>query len=213
MKIELKEREKEFYYSILNKFYSKVNNTRPITDKSINFYDFFDENFQIYYGCTKIALVPKNKGARYILKIPMGEHDYCEAEVQVYESARRDQVERFFTPIEVFDSENYDFPVYIQLKAKVNRYSEEDDFYEAQEDWSSLSEESRDAVFSIDMSEKVVDEMLRVYAPEEVEELITFCADEQINDIHAGNYGWYKGAPIIFDFSGIGRNVEKMRGI
>lgn len=213
MKIELKEKEKEFYYSILSKFYSKINHIWPITEKNISFSNFSNENFRIFYGITKIVLIPKNKGARYVLKIPKGDHDYCNAEEQVYTQAIEFGVDKFFAPIELFDRDNYDFPVYIQLRTVANLYTDDDDYYEAEEDWSGLSQESIEAVMDMDISEKVIDELLRAYPSEEIEGLLAFCREENVNDVHAGNFGWYKDEPIIFDYSGVGIEVCKLRGI
>ena len=88
--MEIKEKEKQFYTAILENFLSKINKNKAILIGNFNFHDYSNENFRIYHGVTKLVLVPKNKGARYVIKIPLireADCDWCEAEVIAYQRA------------------------------------------------------------------------------------------------------------------------------
>ena len=216
MGIELKGKEKAFYLSILDKFYSKLEDKTNISLKSIHFSDYLNENFEVFHGVTKVVLVPKNRGARYVLKIPIGDHDYCMGEVVAYDEAILSGVEKFFAPAYSFES-GYDFPVYIQLRVKANSSPDstwdEDEWYDPEEGWSGLSQASIEGAQGLNICDMVIDQLLKEYPQEEIEEFLSFCINNYINDIHSANFGWYNGVPMIFDYSGIGSEACMMRGI
>lgn len=210
MEIRLKEKEKQFYYSILNDFYSKINIEREFSVKSIVFSNFLNENFKIYHGVTKVVIVPKNRGARYVLKIPIGEYDYCEVEVKNYRRAEEEGLSNLFTSIDVFDSDNYSFPVYIQEKVRARNEDPDGDYDGDCDCWESLSEESTDSIQNLDMSGVLVDELIYSYGVILTEMFISFCEREIINDVHGGNYGYRRdGSPVVYDYSGIGLEVKR----
>ena len=212
MEIKFSGEEKQFYYSILEKFQAKRDKKGPITIDSLNFSSYSNENFRIFHGVTKIVLVPKNKGARYVLKIPIGNINYCEGEVRVYMRAEERGVEKFFAPTEFFDM-SIDCMVYIQLRAKANPYGNGDEEYWSNQDWSELTEDSVEEATWNGMSEQLIDEIVGWCGPREAQDFIDFCNRECINDIHSGNFGFYKGHPMVFDYSGIGDQACRVRSL
>lgn len=214
---ELKEKEKQFYISILENFVSKIDKNKPILRENFDFCRYSNENYQIFHGVTKLVLVPKNKGARYVIKIPMvreADCDWCEAETIAYQAALSYGVERFFAETFLF-YESDRCKAYLQERTIARNDEDEDEWYETEEDWSELSEESIENAESLNICERVIDELLRTYSSEEVEEFLEFCAEEHINDVHGSNYGYKRsnGIPIIFDYSGVGMDARRMRGL
>lgn len=216
--MEIKEKEKQFYTAILENFLSKINKNKAILIENFNFHDYSNENFRIYHGVTKLVLVPKNKGARYVIKIPLireADCDWCEAEVIAYQRAVEYGVERFFAETFPF-YEGDRCKAYLQERVIARNDSEnDDDWYEAEEDWSGLSDESVENAETLNICERVIDELLRAYSSEEVEEFLEFCSEEYINDVHESNYGYKRSnrVPLIFDYSGIGVDARRVRGI
>lgn len=216
--MEIKDKEKQFYIGILENFLSKIYRNKAILIGNFNFRDYSNENFKIYHGVTKLVLVPKNKGARYVIKIPLireGDCDWCEAEVIAYQKAVEYGVERFFAETFLF-YESDRCKAYLQERTIARNEDENsDDWYEAEEDWSGLSEESIENAETLSICERVIDDLLRAYSTGEVEEFLEFCAEEHINDVHGSNYGYRRSnrVPLIFDYSGIGTDARRMRGI
>ena len=213
--IELKEKEKKFYMQILDDFFSKVPNRGGISLEDIDFSLFYGVNYRIFYGVTKVVLVPKNRGARYVIKMPMAEADnfnWCEAEVSAYRDALNYGVEKFFSEISRFRECSW-CKAYLQKRIKTNNFVEDDELYEPEEDWSRLSNLSIESVETLNLCGKIIDELLRAYPNGEIDRLLEFCSEYWINDIHSGNYGYDNGAPVIFDYSGIGKEAKLIRGI
>lgn len=214
--IELKEKEKKFYTQILDDFFSKVPNKNGVLLEDIDFSLFYGVNYRIFYGVTKVVLVPKNRGARYVIKMPMAEADnfnWCEAEVSAYRDALNYGVEKFFSEISRFRECSW-CKAYLQKRIKTDNFVEDDELYEPEEDWSRLSNLSIESVETLNLCGKIIDELLRTYPSEEIDRLLDFCSEYWINDIHSGNYGYDSGgSPIIFDYSGIGKEAKLIRGI
>lgn len=214
----LKDKEIQFYTSILENFLSKIDKNKPILRENFDFCRYSNENFRIYHGVTKLVLVPKNRGARYVIKIPMireGDCDWCEAEVIAYQEAVEYGVERFFAETFLF-CEKDKCKAYLQERTAARNDDEDDDeWYEPEEDWDGLSDDSVENAEDLGICNRVIDDLLRAYSSEEVEEFLEFCAEEHINDIHGNNYGYNRsnGVPVIFDYSGIGVDARRMRGI
>lgn len=214
--IELKEKEKKFYTQILDDFFSKVPNKNGVLLEDMDFSLFYDVNYRIFYGITKVVLVPKNRGARYVIKIPIVEEDnfdWCDAEVSAYRDALNYGVEKFFSEISRFRECPW-CKAYLQKRIRTNNFVEDDELYEPEEDWSRLSNLSIESVEILNLCGRIMDELIRAYPSEEIDKLLDFCSEYWINDIHSSNYGYDNGgAPIIFDYSGIGEEAKLMRGI
>lgn len=216
--ISVKGKEKQFYLSILKDFLSKIDNNKAIVSKNINFSEFYNTNYLIYHGVTKIVLVPKNKGARYVLKIPIRKEDkdfdWCEEEVRVYGKIENAGLEKFFAETDLFTDAGHCL-VYIQERTCPHWSSEDDEWYEPQKDWSVLSQEMIESAEDLDICAQLIDALLEKYSSEEVENFLKFCDAEYINDLHSGNFGYSRssGVPLVYDYSGIGKIVRRQRGI
>lgn len=220
--MEIKEKEKRYYTQIIDDFFSKVSFDKRISLNNITFSLFSDVNYEIYHGVTKIVLVPKQKGARYVIKMPMKRNDewdisedWCAAEVDVYQSAEDYGVEDFFAETAFFMNYNK-CPVYIQERTRRNPYDDDGcDWYEPTEDWSRIDEETKESAEELNICDQLIDELLRDYDDKQVLEFLNFCQNEYINDLHSGNFGYDRrtGGIKIYDYSGIGSIAKRMRGM
>lgn len=212
--IELKDKEKQFYLSILENFLSKVDKSESFSLDSFNYRDFYNENFRVFNGVTKVVLIPKNKGAKYVIKVPIrgDKMDWCAAEVNAYQAAVEAGTERFFAETSFFYRDDF-INSYLQVRTNANDNEDED--WDIEEDWSGLSEESIDSADVLDICDELIDRLLADYSSEEVEEFLEFCTEEQINDLHGCNFGFDRetGVPVVFDYSGIGGMAEQRRGV
>ena len=121
------------------------------------------------------------------------------------------EMEKFFAPTEFFDM-SMDCKVYIQLRIRANPYDEDEEYW-SDGDWSELTENSVEEATENGMSEQLIDEIINCYGSGEAQDFIDFCNMEHLNDIHSGNFGFYKGRPVVFDYSGIGEQACRMRGL
>lgn len=210
--IELKDKEIRFYLSILENFLSKLDKNKSIAPQSIVFSDFSNENYRIYHGVSKIVLVPKNRGARYVIKMPIYEMnkrfiDWCEKEAQAYCQAAELGMEKFFAET-FFFTDTKKGPVYLQERTIPNYYRDSDsEWYEPYHDFTKLNKDLLSRAEEEEFCIQLLDDLLGYYSNQEVEKLLAFCQEEGINDLHSGNYGYKRGIgidiPIIFDYSGI----------
>ena len=224
--IELKDKEIEFYTRILDDFSSKVGNLETMRPDSMDFSLFIGQNYKVRYGVTKIVLIPKNRGARYVLKLPIlrpcsyasYDEDWCQVEVEAYEEVREAGYSIFFAEIDYFINYN-NYQTYIQERVK--SFAE----YEDYEDGGSyeylheigVSEESLSDAGLSNICGLLLEDLLIAMdnKTEEIEAFIDFLSKHQINDLHTGNFGYSnkKKMPKIFDYSGYGKQARLYRGI
>lgn len=212
MGIEFKKGEKAFYYSILNNFFNHIDINMGFRIENIMFSDLERENFKVYYGLYKLTLVPKNRGARFVLKIPFNKNKSCKYEQEVYEKAEIEGVENFFAPVEIFNENDYGIPIYIQRRAKPfftnQNLSEAEEKYQSQS-LSYLSDHYAGKAEDMGISPVLIDQLLVYYDEEVVEELIDFCQEYRVDDLHGANFGLCGGRPVIFDYSGCVEYLEE----
>lgn len=208
--ITLKGKEKQFYLNILDNFFSKVDRYEPINIENINFSFFSGEKYEVFYGITKIVLVPKNKGARYVLKMPiienfMGTKNYCEEEVIAFQCWKDSEFQDLFAEVDFF-TEIGENLVYIQERANVTHYTTSDsDDYDNIYRTRGLNLRTVEEAERANISPELIKILLNNYSSEEVEEFLNYCEAYNTNDLHSGNFGYSEKTklPLIFDYSGI----------
>lgn len=158
-----------------------------------------NEECYLSSGMTKGCFIfPKRK---LVLKIPFDNENYCELEEVNYKKARTCGLEHFFaeswkeTDIIMSDScDDIRLPVYGMTFAET---IEEDDFveysYRSGYNKYGLGEGEVGLLFGF---------FGECYSLEEIEELMVFMKDNEINDIHPGNLGYINGNPVFIDYSG-----------
>lgn len=186
--------------------------------------DAFDSlHCSVYWGATKCVLVPAEFdyvikipfncqgwetniedavrfcGARYVLTGGEGE-DYCRAEAEVYEAAKREGLEQLFAET-VFAMEYKGLPLYIQPKC------EDDDNSKERTSKIKTLESDDAAVFSqsynsaASMSDEMIFNFLVDYGEEKVEQLFDFLDDIEASDFHDGNWAFLNKKAILIDYA------------
>lgn len=139
--------------------------------------------------------------------------DYCRAEARNYQVVLREGMSMYFAPsYKLFDFEidGVVTPIYVMAKMDCDesRVSVEsfDDLCEVFRSTANYGseEELEDMVtdYFCEVDEAYL-EWLQRLAGEEADALLTFCADNYINDVHSANIGFdLDGNPRIIDYSG-----------
>lgn len=179
--------------------------------------DYANKNgISFFCGASKLVIVDEESD--WVIKLSFDcsvdvdegmESDYCKRELYNYEKACEEGVEKFFAEI-CMVGEVDGIEVYLQEKLKVDDgvekdvdqifrdyvYSLDESYYDDIED-----EDERESILADDVYE--MDEGERIEAIFGFEErLITFIEDNDINDLHSGNFGYRGTDLVIMDYSG-----------
>lgn len=206
MEILLNENLKKEYEKIVKEFFSDY----PDAKESLKKNEFprkictkESSSFETASGLSKIVLIPNSKELSFVLKAPISKHDFCADEVRIYREAKRVGLSRVLAP-EIFFKEIEGIPFYLQLRADElsRRDSSSSSFSIEAAIIGSFGESAYYNIRERNINEVLVSELIEYEGEEFTEEFLDFCLDEEVNDLHSGNYGYYSGRPIIFDYSG-----------
>ena len=164
-------------------------------------------------GCTKIAILD-NDNPRWVIKFDLfdrNKSEYCKLELRNYNKAREKNIEEFFAATYYLNEVNA-FDFILQERVDMNSNAVEETFTDYASSVYDLEDfenedEYNDAVYN--MVEDMSDED-RVYAMlyderfnTDISEIINFIENNDINDLHAGNWGFTKDHHcVMVDFSG-----------
>lgn len=179
------------------------------------------QSFEIFRGETKICIVDE-ENEDWVFKIGFirktnpkyveynTADDYCKREANYYAEAQVVGLERYFAAsfkvgecegVEIFAQERTDndedlikeyFVDYVKSSYNYDRSA-----FESDEDYSQALEDDASDLEGEERIHAVFGES------EEIEELIEFIDDHEINDLHSGNWGKTKdGRIVMFDYSG-----------
>lgn len=171
--------------------------------------DFFSElvegckDIKVCEGATKICLVPADSDFVFKINIVDDFTDYCENEADNYTAAVKAGKSKYFLETRYFKTLNefgVCFAIYIQPKIE-----EISSLIDSDDDEESLAKSSwYDSPAAEDMSPAWVNNFIKEYGETEFNELLDFCDQCHINDLHSGNIGYVGGRPVIFDYAGYG---------
>lgn len=179
--------------------------------------DYANKNgISFFHGASKLVIIDEESD--WVIKLSYDcspdvdegmESDYCRRELYNYKKACEEGVDKFFAEIHMIGKVD-GIEVYLQEKLKVDDgveedvdqifrdyvYSLDESYYDEIED-----DDERESILADDVYE--MDEGERIEAIFGFEErLITFIENNDINDLHSGNFG-YRGADlVIMDYSG-----------
>ena len=162
--------------------------------------------FNFYDGCTKIVVT--NADSKWVIKIDMDSdwthrgHTYCELEalnwIQILEAG----FEKYFAATYFVEMVNgIEFFMQEYAEADESVYSSRCyDYYCSSRGEDEDEEDYCSDYWDMDDSERLV----AIYGADyNTHELINFCWDMHINDLHCGNFGeTADGRTVIFDYSG-----------
>lgn len=179
--------------------------------------DYANKNgISFFHGASKLVIIDEESD--WVIKLSYDcsvdvdegmESDYCKRELYNYEKACEEGVDKFFAEIHMI-GEVDGIEVYLQEKLKVDdgveedvdkifrdyAYSLDESYYDEIEDDDERESILADDVYEMDEGERIE----AIFGFEE--KLITFIEDNDINDLHSGNFG-YRGADlVIMDYSG-----------
>lgn len=170
---------------------------------------FRNHGMEICWGATKICVVPYT--GKWTLKMARSFYcnEYCEKECEFYEDAVNAGLDNFFAPT-YFLGKFYGYNAYLQMKVEVNqsevdsrmaRFASSRVETSKDEDPDEVEEKILDYVDSFDTEEQIYGALVDSDI-DEVERLVQFCEDRNINDLHNENWGFLGRDLVLIDFSG-----------
>lgn len=157
-------------------------------------------------GCTKVVLF-FNDLKDIVFKIPLlgyedaaGNHipydvsDHCRIELNLYENAKQQGVEKAFTEVCYLGLVG-GYPVYAYPRV---------DMMFSDIDLEDSSCESDDASDRVSMDSEHLFEFLRAYGKAFFNRFVKFLEDFGIDDLHCDNIGYIENNPVVLDYSGFG---------
>lgn len=202
--ITLKNSDRYFYNCIIDDFEGKViAKDIRFSEKEIDEIEklnSFSDKYNIKCGATKVVLIPKDNIHNYVIKIPLGETDCCCAEDDIYHISIDAGLEGFFAPTHAWGiiGDRY---TYLQLKLNQNFGYKYPNSAKILELPHSILEEAN----ILGVNKELLVRFLEEYSISKVITFVLFLKKYYINDLHSGNYGYYCGKPMVFDFPGYGR--------
>lgn len=161
---------------------------------------------EFHSGCTKGVFVFPD--CDWVLKVPLSQKDYCALEAEVYEDAIEAKLEHCFAACYFLTSignQKY----YIQEKATCCEDGYTDLFYEAASNCISREEYDDEDEYLCDLDTYVneIDAYESINAifngSSYLGSLWDFINHHNLNDFHAGNYGYIYGkGDVLIDYSG-----------
>ena len=191
------------------------------------FANLFGENgdnndlYKIDFGASKGVIVPID--GDFVFKVGFaGEYDdcsnngdfifypwnWCELENTIYQHALEVRADRYFAQTKFFkklEFYNEYLNVYIQTKV-VPLHVYHPDHYHYEGEYESKVIRNFRCFDRIDLM--WIRDFIDTYGLAGLEELGCFADEEDVNDLHSDNIGYYNGYPVIFDFSGYSSSSE-----
>ena len=176
------------------------------------------ESHDIYATCGATKLVFLVEGLdNWVIKVPfLFSYDnapgrgitlnYCEAEAQIYQAACDCGKEHYFAPCYYYTTKQ-GIPFYIQQRVECDEELNSDLFFHycstsySKENYEDEDEYYDDVKNDADYMEDE-DRLYAIFGCEDGDDLLTFLDVQEVNDIHAGNFGYFKQMPVLIDYSG-----------
>lgn len=176
------------------------------------------EHHDMYATCGATKLVFLVEGLdNWVIKVPFlfsydnapgrGEIlNYCEAEAQIYQAACDCGKGHYFAPCYHYVTKQ-GIPFYIQQRVECNEELNSDLFFHYcstsynKENYEDEDEYYDDVSNDVDYMEDE-DRLYAIFGFEDGDDLLTFLEVQEVNDIHAGNFGYFKQIPVLIDYSG-----------
>lgn len=178
-------------------------------------YSFLENICNVCYeGETKIVLLHDDWD--FVIKIPKYHNyrkfNYCDLEVQHYQSALKYRVEKVLLETAVLTTLSNGITLYIQP-----RYHESlNDFWRNNNKYNSLQKKLNNTDYKSPTRRKALLGMyesyrldcewfcrlVQLYGKKFARSLEQWSQENKIGDLHSSNVGWYNNKPIILDYSG-----------
>lgn len=199
--------DKEIIIDLMSQFLKGIEDYPKFYEDSLRegtvINDFFYD-----YGATKGVFIPnKTNPFPYVVKIPFNWssdyddwmlYDYCEIEESFANKADEDLRRIFLPTIKV--GEYSSIPLYLQRKI--------DEPYlfalrkKKKKDYRDYLIEQNAYYLEAPLSDSLAGEICMAYGAETLKKVVRFIEDNEINDLHGGNWGFFNNKPVIFDYCG-----------
>lgn len=163
----------------------------------------FELNLEIQYGASKIVFIDLSDD--YVLKIPMGEVDFCAIEVDNYIeiSTKYPEYAKYLAECWYagnFSTDDREIPMYIMQRADIDPDRVSDISYKSY--ISNNPDDPEGDEYYWDEDDIAYDCLYTIYG-DVVSKLYEIFNEFDINDIHTSNIGFIAGGkPVIIDYSG-----------
>lgn len=158
---------------------------------------------RINYGATKLVIM-SSEANNWVFKIPFKrcKCNYCQMEVDIYEMARKENIEEFFAPC--YFLEKYDnVDIYVMERADLSYNNLYSDLYDRLSSEGHSNEEVEDIIAEVEDESGYVEWLFPYYMDYDKFEIFTdFLENANINDLHSGNIGYIGGRVVLIDYSG-----------
>jgi hypothetical protein len=197
--IELKEKE----IAIIEKVVSTV--CAIGRDKHFNQkFDMAFINTCYTNGADKMVILPKEL-ENWVIKfgISINDNEMCMREVENYQKAVQEGYDMYLAPCYFYTKKN-GFVFTIQRKCKCEECRYDDMFYEATaSNYDKADFETEDDYYeAVNAATDDCDDYDRTMAVFDNKELYWWLQDNNINDLHCGNFGLLDEVDVIVDYSG-----------
>lgn len=182
---------------------SNMDNASVASDTDDTILSYENSIVRVSYGATKLVLM--NEYSNWVFKIPFKNRkiNYCQIEAEIYEDARRENLDKFFAPC--YFLENYDGArIYVMQRAEVSYDKLYSDLFERLSSEGRTEKEASDIVDEADSYSEFVNWLFPYYSeePAEFDKFIDFLNCASINDLHSGNIGYINDRVVLIDYSG-----------
>ena len=159
---------------------------------------------KVSHGCTKIVV--KFGDDDWVIKIPYKTAvNYCKLEAENYAYAHRAKLTKYFAPCYFYGVID-EIPVYLQRRVEKDDYAISSDCYQFAYNNLPREDEENDDDYADRISDYIENDMDDYEVTSAIigenKKLLDFIWNQDINDLHKGNFGYLNGAPVIFDYSG-----------
>lgn len=161
-------------------------------------------NLKVSNGCTKIVV--KFGDDDWVIKIPYKTPiNYCHLEAENYALAHKAHLTNFFAPCYFYGVID-EIPIYLQRQVDKEDMTIDSECWNYAYSNNPQEEEETDEDYADRISSYVDNDMDDYEVVEAIigknRKLFDFIYENDINDLHKGNFGYLNDAPVIFDYSG-----------
>ena len=183
-------------------FYEQI--IRPFKQK-------YKKTFSYDYGATKGVIIFEDLG--FVIKIPFGAScdcefygadcdngwDYCEAEVNKYEFANKNDLNQCFAETKIIAYID-GYPIYIQEFATMFDKDNGASSNHTKDDMEKIADLCEDNNYEC-FNTSWLSDVFNFFGEKVFYQLMNFISDVDINDLHNGNIGYIGMRPVLVDYS------------
>lgn len=165
------------------------------------------DGIECFNGATRVCVTCADWD--FVFKFDHWGEDYCELEYHNYQRAIDYNIERILLPIEPFTVLNNGLVIYKQAKYSFPvrdlwLHPAEMEQVEHTEKYTNLTLVNTVLGCCYDDNIPIpwISRVIQLYGKRFIRSFVQWTQECEVNDLHAGNVGYYNGKPIIIDYAG-----------